>query len=65
MKYWLLLILGISILFPTPVHAYLDPGSGSMILQLLLAGFAGVAVAIKVFWRRIIAFFTGQSDKKD
>jgi len=38
-------------------HAYLDPGSGSMMLQLLLAGVAGVALAAKMFWRRILAYF--------
>jgi hypothetical protein len=46
------------------VHAYLDPGSGSMLVQILLAGVAGLAVAIKVFWRRILAFFGLVKDKK-
>jgi len=33
--------------------AYLDPGSGSMLLQLLAGGVAGVAVAGKMYWRRL------------
>ena len=33
--------------------AYLDPGSGSMILQALLGGVAGLFVAIKMFGVRI------------
>jgi len=33
--------------------AYLDPGSGSMLLQVLLGGVAGVAVAIKMFGKRV------------
>ena len=33
--------------------AYLDPGSGSMLLQLLAGGVAGVAVAGKMYWQRI------------
>jgi hypothetical protein len=33
--------------------AYLDPGSGSMLLQMLLGGIAGVAVSIKMFGKRI------------
>lgn len=37
----------------TPARAYLDPGSGSMLLQLVLGGFAGVAVAIRLYWRRL------------
>lgn len=36
---------------------YLDPGSGSYILQLLLAALLGGAFALKIFWKRIVAFF--------
>lgn len=37
----------------TPAYAYLDPGTGSMILQVLLGGLAGVAVAGKFYWYRL------------
>jgi hypothetical protein len=37
--------------------AYLDPGSGSYLLQLLIAGALGFAFAIKIFWGRIKGFF--------
>jgi hypothetical protein len=40
------------------VFAYLDPGSGSMLLQMLLGGIAGVAVSIKMFGKRLLRFFT-------
>ena len=36
---------------------YIDPGTGSIILQALAAGIIGGAVAIKLFWHRILAFF--------
>jgi hypothetical protein len=38
------------------LHAlsYLDPGSGSMILQLLAGGTAAVAVTGKLYWRRLL-----------
>lgn len=45
--------------------AYLDPGSGSMLLQLLLGGIAGVAVAGKMYWHRIKARFSGSSKKPE
>ena len=32
---------------------YLDPGSGSMILQVLAGGAAAVAVTGKLYWKRI------------
>jgi len=37
--------------------AYLDPGSGSIILQMILAGLLGVGVVVKVFWKKIIGLF--------
>jgi hypothetical protein len=37
----------------TPAYAYLDPGTGSMILQLLLGGAAGVAMVFKLYWHKI------------
>ena len=40
-----------------PVLAYLDPGTGSVILQALLGGIAGVALTLKLFGRRILSFF--------
>ncbi len=36
--------------------AYIDPGSGSMILQMILGGLAAAAVFLKVFWHRILVF---------
>lgn len=37
--------------------AYLDPGSGSMILQLLLGGIAGAVMVLKLYWRRLVNLF--------
>ncbi|KAF0107088.1 MAG: hypothetical protein FD147_2453 [Chloroflexi bacterium] len=40
---------------------YLDPGSGSLLIQLLAAGLlGGIGILLKMFWGRIKAFFTGQ-----
>jgi len=36
------------------VFAYLDPGTGSMLVQLLVGGFAAVGVALKLYWHRIL-----------
>ena len=36
--------------------AYVDPGTGSFLLQALVAGLAGAAVAINVYWKKIKAF---------
>jgi hypothetical protein len=37
--------------------AYLDPGSGSFLIQILIALFLGSAFAIRTFWGRIKRFF--------
>ncbi len=38
-------------------HAYLDPGSGSYLLQLLIAGALGGLVVLRMYWSRVTAFF--------
>lgn len=38
---------------PSAAHAYLDPGAGGMLLQLLLGGAAGLLVVLKLYWHRI------------
>ena len=40
-----------------PAYAYLDPGTGSMLVQMLLGGVAGALVVGKLYWHRIKAFF--------
>ncbi|MDD2522060.1 MAG: hypothetical protein PHW11_04495 [Anaerolineaceae bacterium] len=39
---------------------YLDPGSGSMLIQLAIAAVLGAGVLLRVFWKNIKAFFTGK-----
>ncbi len=46
----------------TPAHAYLDPGTGSMILQVLLGGAAGLTLAGKLYWRRFLSVIGVRSD---
>jgi hypothetical protein len=48
----------------TPVDAYLDPGSGSMLVQLLLGGVAGAAVIMKLGWQRFKDMFRSSSAKQ-
>lgn len=50
---------------PRDAHAYLDPASGSMILQLLLGGVAGAAVILRLFWGRILGFFGIHRDEHE
>jgi len=53
-----------TIFFTEPAWAYLDPGTGSMILQAMLGGIVGAMVVGKVYWHRFRAFLTSRlSDK--
>jgi len=45
-----------------PAYAYIDPGSGSMILQVIALAFIAGWFAFRNFWRRIVSFFTGRSN---
>jgi hypothetical protein len=40
-----------------PLMAYLDPGSGSYLLQLLIAGIVGGALLLRAYWARVGGFF--------
>ena len=44
------------------VLAYLDPGSGSMILQILAGGVAAIAVTARLYWNRILKFLRIRKD---
>ena len=41
------------------VLGYLDAGSGSMLLQILVGGVAAVGVTARLYWRRIKSVFRG------
>ena len=48
-------------------YAYLDPGTGSIILQMLLGGVAGAMVVGKLYWYQLTSFFRrnrGHSDTR-
>jgi hypothetical protein len=53
-----------TLFFTGPAWAYLDPGTGSMILQLLLGGITGAVVVGKLYWQRlreiVMSLFSGK-----
>jgi hypothetical protein len=44
------------------ILSYLDPGSGSMILQMVAGGTAAVAVTAKLYWRRVLRILRIRKD---
>ena len=57
-----LLILAVT---PGEAAAYLDPGSGSFVFQILISALLGAAVVLKTSWRRIRDFFTRRDGRDD
>lgn len=54
----ILALSGIAVLWLTPdTHGYIDPSTGSYILQILLAGLLGALFTLKIFWRNFKGFF--------
>ena len=64
-KYFYAVLLVFFVSLEAPVEAYLDPGSGSMLLQILLGGFAGIAVITKLYWNRVTSLFDRKGAPKD
>jgi hypothetical protein len=52
--YAVLFVIGL-LVWPTSAEAYLDAGSGSMLLQLVLGGVAGLLVILKLYWHRVLS----------
>lgn len=63
----LLFITLIYLLAPGTAYAYIDPGTGSYILQILIAAFIAAAFAIRSFWENVKMFFRGlfKNQKED
>ena len=38
------------------ILAYIDPGTGSIIIQAVIATVVGIGVVVKLFWHRILKF---------
>lgn len=56
-------VVGVCAIFVAePSYAYIDPGTGSIILQSVLAGAAVAAGLLRTYWHRVRTFF-GASDK--
>lgn len=53
------IVLAAALLAPSVAHAYVDPGTGSMVLQGVIAGILGVGLTLKLYWRRIRTRLTG------
>ncbi len=55
-----LFLLAAALTIASPAYAYLDPGTGSMLVSALIGVAAAVGLAVKMFWYRLIGLFRGR-----
>ena len=53
------------VLLPSPALAYIDPGTGSFVIQGIIAAIVGAGIAIKMYWHRIKSALTGKPLSED
>jgi len=61
MKNSFIICIGL-IIFSVNAHAYLDAGTGSIMIQLLFGGIAVAGSLIKMYWYKIKSFFSSKKD---
>lgn len=64
------MVIGLFAFGVADAQAYLDPGTGSMILQAVIGTVAGALIVIKLYWYKLVNFFKARvrdevSDKDD
>ena len=63
---WALLAALLILALPSRAEAYIDPGSGSFLIQMLLAGLLAAGMTLKLYWRKLKTFFSRTfTSKKD
>jgi hypothetical protein len=43
-----------------PAYAYLDPGTGSMLIQGIIGAVAAVGITLKLYWHKIKLMISGR-----
>jgi hypothetical protein len=54
----ILLLIG----FPTRAEAYLDPGTGSIVLQVAIGGILAAMATTRLYWKRLRSLFRRTRD---
>ena len=43
--------------FALPAYGYIDPGTGSLLIQSIIGAIAAIGVTLKLYWHKIKVFF--------
>jgi hypothetical protein len=58
------LFVGLVFLTYSSAYAYIDPGTGSFVVQAVIASVAGAIYVIKTYWAKIISVFKKKTDNE-
>jgi len=62
LKESMIFCVAVSLISVQPAHAYLDPGTGSAILQGILAAIVAIGVVLKLYWHKLLKFMGIRKD---
>jgi hypothetical protein len=57
-------LVGIALMPSVAQAQYLDPGAGSLVVQVVIAGMVGASAFLKIYWNKISSFFERRSKIK-
>jgi hypothetical protein len=60
-----LLVVAVALCFPQYAYSYIDPGTGSYIVQIVIAAFVAVSFMVKIYWLKIKGFIGRLFSKKE
>ena len=53
----LLILAVVEMLLPRTASAYIDPGTGSLIFQIIVGAILGAVLTVKLWWLKVKYFF--------
>lgn len=60
-----LIVASFCLFIPDFALAYLDPGTGTYVLQIIMAALLGCLVGVKLFWSKIKMLFAAVFGRKE
>jgi len=51
--------------FVSDAFAYIDPGTGSLIIQIIIGALAGIGITLKIYWYKIKQKFKRKEIKNE
>jgi hypothetical protein len=52
----ILLVTAVALCVPRYAYSYIDPGTGSYVIQIVIAAFVALTFMVKIYWLKIKGF---------